>query len=100
MFPLDSWGAGYAFEVVDHPTAGISRAMIGPLSLGSSYKPAKIKCLATTEAGDFAAAMWIDQPPLEDPKALWEKVEKELVIARHAPIGSTAWVCALVQMIA
>lgn len=87
LCPLDSWGAGYVFEVVDHPVRGISRAMIGPLSLGSSYKPAKIKCLATTEDGDFAAAMWIDQPPLEDPKALWEKVEKELVIARHAPIA-------------
>lgn len=87
LFALDPWGAAYAFEVVDHPTAGISRAMIGPLSLGSSYKPAKIKCLATTEDGDFAAAIWIDQPPLEDPKALWEKVEKKLVVARHAPIA-------------
>ncbi|MDP2819635.1 MAG: hypothetical protein Q8O29_15470 [Polaromonas sp.] len=87
LFPLESWGAEYAFEVVDRPTPGISRAMIGPLPLGSSYKPGKIKCLATTEDGVFAAAIWIDQPPLEEPKILWEKVENKLVVARHAPIA-------------
>ncbi len=85
LFPLDPWGAKYAFEVVDHPACGISRAMIGPLPLGDSYKPGGIQCLATTEDGTFAAAIWIDRPELEDPNIFWEKVKNKLVTAQQRP---------------
>ena len=93
LFPLDPWGAEYVFEVFARPARGISRAMIGPLSLGNSYRPGGIKCLAASDDGAFASAIWIDRPQLEDPKIFWGKVEKELVLARHSPIAddSLSW---------
>lgn len=87
LFPLDPWGTEYAFEVVDHPVCGISRALIGPLQLGKNEKPSRIKCLAATEDGAFAAAICIDHPELEDPRIFWGKVEKELATARQRPIA-------------
>lgn len=93
LFPFDPWGAKYAFEVVEHPACGISRAMIGPLALGESYKLSAIQCLASTEDGTFAASMWIERPEIEDPNIFWEEVKTKLTTARQRPIAddSVKW---------
>ena len=79
-------GATYAFEVIDRPVPGIARAMIGPLPLGQPFKPERIQCLAITTDGEFASAVSIDRPRLEDDKSFWEQVQSSLEIERLMPI--------------
>lgn len=86
LFPLDTLGAVYAFEVIDHPAPGISRAMIGPLPLGQPFKPERIKCLAATADGLFASAVSIELPQLQDADNFWRKVRRSLEVDRLMPI--------------
>ncbi|MDO8774077.1 MAG: hypothetical protein Q7K57_36260 [Burkholderiaceae bacterium] len=87
LFPLDTLGAVYAFEVIDHPAPGISRAMIGPLPLGQPFKPERIKCLAATADGLFASAVSIELPQLQDADDFWGEVRRSLEVDRLMPIG-------------
>ena len=87
LFPYDPWGARFAFEVVENPAPGISRAMIGPMLLGDNLERSGIQCLAVTKDGNFAAAVWVSQPKLYNPELFWKKVEDDLVTARLKPIS-------------
>ena len=87
LFPYDPWGARFAFEVVENPAPGISRAMIGPMLLGDDLERSGIQCLAVTKDGNFAAAVWVSQPKLYNPELFWKKVEDDLVTARLRPIS-------------
>ena len=93
LFPLDVWGAERSFEVVDHPTGEISRAMIGPLPLGQPFGSGDIQCLAVTGDGAFAALMLIKQPCLESAPDFWHQVETCLAIERSRPVENhcTRW---------
>lgn len=59
LLPLDLWGAEHAFEVFDRPVAGVARAMIGPIHLGSDTRGLEvdIRCLAVTEDYEYIALL-------------------------------------------
>ena len=86
LFPLDTSGAAFAFEVVERPVPGISRAMIGPLPLGQPFMPERIQCLASTADGQFASAVSIEWPQFQDFQSFWEQVQRGLEIEQHMPI--------------
>jgi len=85
----------HAIAVIERPHPGISRAMIGPLVLGDVAHPidSKLRCLAATEVGAFAASTWISRAQLNNPKTLWNRVIPDLVmgtlfIVRYMPCQS------------
>ena len=86
LFPLDTSGAAFAFEVVDRPVTGISRAMIGPLPLGQPFMPERIQCLAATADGLFVSAVTIERPQFQDFESFWGQVQRGLEIEQHMPI--------------
>lgn len=94
-FPLDPWSAERAIAPIERPHPGISRAMIGPLVLGdvAHLIDGKLRCLAATKDGALAASTWISRSQLNNPKTLWNRVIRDLImgtlfIVRYMPCQS------------
>lgn len=80
LFPFDPWGADQVVALLEQLFPGIARAMIGPLILGDEpdQVDTPLRCLAVTQDGYFAAAIWITQAQLNAPDALWNQVLQKL----------------------
>lgn len=90
LFPLDPWGGDQVVALLEQPFPGISRAMIGPLVLGdeSDQMDTPLRCIAVTQGGYFAAAIWITHALLSAPDALWNQVLRRLDMAQRQRISS------------
>ena len=90
LFPADPWGAGQIVEIVERPSAEISRALIGPLVLadGSESDTGDIRCLAVSHCGTYIASIWSPRRLLkDDPAAFWKKVSVHLDQQLNLPIA-------------
>jgi hypothetical protein len=85
MFPFDAWGADHVVAVVYQPHTKISRAMIGPISIGqmSAASGGELRCLAVSSDGLFAFSANLPAALLDDPISLWNEVSNKLIAARQ-----------------
>lgn len=85
MFPFDTWGADHVVAVVYQPHTKISRAMIGPITIGqkSTASGGELRCLAVSSDGLFAFSANFPAALLDDPISLWNEVSNKLIAARQ-----------------
>jgi hypothetical protein len=58
--PDDPWGRGVPIALLEHPSAGIRRLMVGPLCCGGFLPPDhELSCLVLTAADEL---VWLDLP--------------------------------------
>ena len=86
LFPLDPWGAGEVFVVIDHPHPTIVRAMVGPLVLGRDRSPGEWRpqCIALKSNRRCLVRTSVDETWLFEPERLWDHVT-------HAIRADTYW---------
>jgi hypothetical protein len=86
LYPLDPWGANQLMAIVEKPSPGLVRALIGPVTLGGCEfaRGAIVRCLAVAENRTLASSVFLPRALLyNSPLEFWRRVLDSFAQARE-----------------